>query len=835
MDNKNLLSPDLLSLGMDPLNSQNPFESLLGGDFEGLINQVNPQQLGINDIEQCQADHFENLAFHLSEYELSRIAEEVLSKIEDDITSRADWEEFLAEGLDLLGMDEDVEGEEPFEGSSKAVSSAMLESFLSIVNTICKEVLKQTGPANMECLGNKNPELEEVCDRLKAFVNWYLTKDYKAFNDEIKKAILWSVLYGSSFVHVYKDPITGKIKFKTKNPRDFIVNANCSSWEEATTITTRSYITDKDFRMMIMRGFYRDIDITDDLADLEYDDSQLINTIKKIEGVNGDNFDRKSGRLIYSSYHDMSLKGDELFDEDGKDTGIKRPYFIEIDITSKKIVMIRRNWKEGDDTFERILDIIKLEFMKGLWFYGWGVYHLIGPLTKTATIITRQFIDANTLYNFPGGVRAKSVGRNESSEIKAGPCQFAELDLGTASSIQDVIMPFPYKEPSPVTAQLLQTLEDAIRRIAGASIIQPQDVNANMPFGSAMLIYEEKNKIISSVMGNYWQGITDMLQIFYDLCPDMLKDNAQPIKIPGSVITVRPEEFTDDFNIFSAADTDLNSDALRLLKTQELRRISMETPGQLNDRAITKMLIEQMKLNPEEFMLPDPAAQQVPSLDPISTCMNILAGQPVKAYITQDHQAYLTVLGNLQQQLMQDPMTNGQKLAALQALQQEHQVFMYQLQMENLIGQQLPDDPASLPPEIQNQIAMQAANALMQQQQQQAEQQPQPIDPNAVLMEDVKVKEKGIEIKAQTEKEKLELEKYKIDAESENMAKKLEMEKFVKETEKHMEAIQLEFELKYKQKELEIQEYKLELEKLKLELSAAKDMKEEINSEMVSG
>ena len=70
--------------------------------------------------------------------------------------------------------------------------------------------------------------------------------------------------------------------------------------------------------------------------------------------------------------------------------GVALPYVVTIDKSSSLVLAIRRNWYEDDSKREKRMHVVHYPYLPGMGFYGTGLIHTLGGLTKSATSIMRQ-------------------------------------------------------------------------------------------------------------------------------------------------------------------------------------------------------------------------------------------------------------------------------------------------------------------------------------------------------------------------------------------------------------------------------------------------------------
>lgn len=777
-------------------------------------------------------DHFANLVDVIDHSALVTIAGKLIDRVNEDIESRAGWEIKIDEAIKLLGEDlGDLDNDVPIKKASRVYDPTFQECSTSICATVRAELLPATGPVEIQNINGIDEYLLEASQNVKTYMNYYLTQDYKSFYAETMKTIKWSVDTGSSFKKVFVNPLTEKIESAQIDPEDFIVNSKAVSLDKATLITHKFKVTAKSLRMMQLQGFYKDVKLTA-IMQTTSDDSLIQETLQHKLGIDPDTYyDHNEYYELWECHVDLDVKGFEHLNEEGNPTGLPLPYLVILEPESRQILRICRNWKKHDKSFTRINIFVHYAFAEGLGFYGEGLIQKIGGLARAATQMTRVAQNSAYLAAFPGGLRAKSL-RNESSNLKIGPLEFVEIDTA-GLPISDAIMALPFKDTSPVMLQMIESLQTAMKNISGAAMMSMSEFNPNAPVGTTLALLEKLNINQSSVMRNYHQALGEELKIMFELFKEILPDEPFPFKSNGEKRHIMKKDFHDDVDIIPVSDPNLNSAALRQIRAQELRRMATENPNLFDIRKITEMCCREMKIDPQQVMTPKEEEQEPIPLDPISENMSIMSGKPVKAGITQDHAAHLIVHASLEQELMQDAENNADKIASLKAHKQEHEIFAYQIQMEQMTGHQLPEDPAQLPVEMQNKFALQAAQAIQTSAQAQQESTPQPIDPAMVMLEDVKVKAQLGEQKAQTDQLRLELEMQKLQELSRQKEQEYQLEMFKAQSKSELDQakedlarikaesdekinyLKMDYENQIKQQELELKQMQFELLMLK--------------------
>ena len=745
-----------------------------------------------------EGTHQENLANVLDDMQMSSISANLLDSIDDDLNSRSEWENMLKEGIEQLGLKTEKK-EFPFKDASNVYSSAFMQSLLSFVASARSELLPPQGPVKISIVGNANQQINDQADRVEKWMNYFLTEIADEYYTDTEQALMWCGLYGSVFKKTYFDPSLNRPTSLYIKPQDFVVNYGASSLNTATRATEIIHLTTREIKIRQASGMYRDVSISPQ-DDIMSDQSPIDEQINSISGISPSNFEYNREYELYECHCDLDIRGYEHKDESGEETGIPLPYIVTIDVKSRKILSLYRNWEENDPHYKKINHFTHLLFLTGLGFYGYGLAHIAGGSAKAATILLRQIMDAGMLSNFPGGLRKKGM-RLTDNNVRVGPTEFVEIDCGL-DPISNAIMMMPYKEPSMTLYSLYQKLEESVLKLAASGDAPLADFNPNAPVGTTLALLEQSHKIQSSIIRRLHQAFRNEFKLLFKLFSKCLPDTPYPFNVVGEQTAVMRSDFSDQLNIVPVSDPNLSNSTQRLVTWEAINKIANEHPDLHNMREVVKKYYEALKVpDIDSILLPEKKPEEVLPMDPISENKNAMTGMPLKAGLDQDHDSHMVVHG----QLLQDPQvmqSNPQLGQTLQAHIQEHMSLKYLIQMQQMLQFQMPEDPTKIPPEIQNQIAMEASKQIQQQQQQQKEQgPPPPIDPGAVMMKDVEVKE----MKAQ------------LEAKSNEVKNQLEMTKMQHDFElRQQELMQKQMEMQHKN---EIDMMKIEIERHKLNLN----------------
>lgn len=719
-------------------------EEVLENLFEEMTGDVDEEE---DEFDGPHLGEFnENLAETLNESILNNICAGLLDDIEQDVESRREWELSYTKGIKYLGFKLEDFKDVPFMTACRAFDTTLSTALLRFYSTARAELFPQKGPVSSEIVGVKTQQLEDQAERVSDWMNYYLTKVDRDYYPDSERLLMWVGVVGCVFRKVYQCPTLNRPVARMIDPQDFIVNNDCVSILSSTRLTHKEYLSKKEIILRQNSGFYRDIELPNINDDTEGDESETRKVIDNMEGINTNDYRNKSLVKIYEVHVDLNIEGSNPNQDKLDSDNIPKPYIVTICAPSRRILAIRRNWHEEDPDFNRIEYFTQYNYLPGLGLYGMGLVQLLGSNSVVLTSILRQLIDAGTLKNFPGGLKQKGL-RVENNDKAIGPGEFLDIETG-GQPIQSVIMTMPYNEPSSVLKELRNELIQQTQHLGSTAETQIAENQTNAPVGTTLALLESSTRIQSSIFRSLHKSLSSELTLIYNLFGRYLPDTPYPFMVPGRQISIMRQDFNEKIRIIPVSDPSLNTSTQKILRAEALLRIVNSAPQIHNVKNAYHRMYEAMNVENIDELLP-PDLEAIP-LDPIVENMNSLQGKPLKAAIWQDHVAHMTV---------HEPL--AAESPAMQAHIQEHRAMQYLLDMQQGMGMQMPPLDALQNPQIQNQIAMQAAEFVKSQQAQAQENQPQPLDPNMVLMADIQQKEKAAELKSEESKLRASTEGFK--------------------------------------------------------------------------
>ena len=625
-----------------------------------------------------------NLADYIEDGELGTIASDIVGEIENDIQSRRDWEDQYKSGLELLGMNYEDRAE-PFEGASGIVHPLLAESVTQFQAQAYREMLPASGPVRTHIVGAESPELLSQAERVKNYMNYQITYEMEEYDPELDQMLFYLPIVGSAFKKVYFDPSMQRAVSKFVHAEDLIVPYNATDLRTSTRIAHVIRMNKNEIRKLQLSGFYRDIDLpTSDSGGTNYD--EVKETISDIEGIDkGTGYNEEI--TLHEVHTDLDLIGFEDMDSQGEPTGLKMPYVVTIVEKSSEILSIKRNFNESDPLRRKIPYFVHYKFLPGLGFYGFGLTHMIGGLSRASTSILRQLIDAGTLSNLPAGFKARGA-RIRDDETPLSPGEFRDVDM-VGMDLRQAIMPLPFKEPSQTLYSLLGTLIDSGRRFASMADMKVGEMQGNAPVGTTMAIMERGTKVMSAIHKrlHYSQKIEFKLlaRIFAMDVP------MYPYQVPGAPPEIKQTDFDDKIDILPVSDPNIFSMSQRIALAQTQLQLAQSNPeihGPNGMYQAYRKMYEALGVTNIEAVL-QPPPQPMP-MNPAKENQEALKGGALTAFPEQNHQAHISA----HLAMMSTPVAqaNAAIIMTLQGHISEHVAMMSELQAQQEVMATIPQE-----------------------------------------------------------------------------------------------------------------------------------------------
>ncbi len=665
------------------------------------------------EIDPAQ-DHFANLAETMPDNVLEPLGHKLFDQYTEYKESRSDWEETYRNGLELLGFKYERRTE-PFRGASGVNHPVLAEAVTQFQAQAYKELLPADGPVRTQILGDVNVPKEEQAKRVKDFMNWQIMDQMKEYEPEFDQMLFYLPLSGSTFKKIYYDDLLGRAVSKFVPADDLIVPYSANSLEDAEAIVHVIKVSENELRKQQVSGFYKDIE----LGKPPVTENQLQDKKLELEGITKDG--QEDQYTLFEIHTDLDLDGYEDVGEDGEPTGIKIPYIVTVAQSTQDILSIRRNYSQQDPLKKKKDYFVQFKFLPGTGFYGFGLIHMIGGLTRTATAALRQLLDAGTLANLPAGFKSRGIRvRDDAQPLQPG--EFRDVDA-PGGNIKDQFMTLPFKGPDATLLQLMGIVVDAGQRFAAIADMQVGDMNQQAAVGTTVALLERGSRVMSAIHKRLYVGLKQEFKLLAEVFKTYLPP-VYPYDVPGARREVKVQDFDDRIDILPVADPNIFSQTQRISLAQSQLQLAQSNPQMHNLYQAYRSMYDALGVKNVNAILPPPP-QPMP-MDPALEHIMSMSQKPFQAFPGQDHKAHIDAHLNFMRlnMVQNNPMVMGAlqknilEHISLMAQEQVQIEFVEELQELQMIQQQMQQMGAQNP--AMGQGMMQ--NPQMQQQQQRVQQ-----------------------------------------------------------------------------------------------------------------
>tara|TARA_R110000803_G_scaffold8193_1_gene26367 strand:- start:215 stop:2653 length:2439 start_codon:yes stop_codon:yes gene_type:complete len=617
--------------------SQEEIEQLPEPEVTGPSNVVTNEDGSVDinyeneQMSEMPEDHFANLSDFMDDSALGVLGSDLTEKYQDYKASRKDWEQAYVTGLDLLGFKYNMRSE-PFQGASGATHPVLAEAVTQFQSLAYKELLPSNGPVRTQVIGASSPEKEQQAERVKEFMNYQLMDQMKEYEPEFDSMLFYLPLAGSTFKKVYYDELLGRAVSKFVPADELVVPYSATSLDDAEAIIHVVKTSQNDLRKQQVSGFYRDIEIPEP-------GEEDVNALERKEReLEGQQKTRDENIHTLLEFHiDLDLENFEDKDlQTGEETGIKLPYIVTIEENSREILSIRRNYDQTDPLKKKKQYFVHFKFLPGLGFYGFGLIHMIGGLSRTATAALRQLLDAGTLSNLPAGFKQRGIRiRDDAQSIQPG--EFRDVDA-PGGNIKDSFMMLPYKEPSQTLLQLMGVVVQAGQRFASIADMQVGEGNQQAAVGTTVALLERGSRTMSAIHKRIYAALRQEFKLLAKVFSTYLPPE-YPYDVVGGQRQIKAMDFDDRVDILPVADPNIFSQAQRISLAQTELQLATSNPQMHNMYAVYRNMYEALGVkNIDQVLIaPQPPQPKDPALEHIDA----MGSKPFQAFPGQDHRAHM--------------------------------------------------------------------------------------------------------------------------------------------------------------------------------------------------
>jgi len=581
----------------------------------------------VPEEEAPEEDFYRNLAEEMDDRVLGRMSSQLVSDYKRDKVSRGDWEQAYTQGLDLLGF-KYVNNTRPFQGASGVTHPLLSEAVTQFQAQAYKELLPSDGPVRTSIIGSDTPEVTQQAERVQNFMNYMLMEEMEEYTPDTDQLLFYLPLAGSAFKKIYYDEIKQRAVAKFVPAEDLIVPYYATDLKDCERITHLVKMSENDVLKQQKAGFYRDVELTPK----QPEKSPIQDKLNELEGV------KPAGEKEYQ-YNILEMHVDcnlDEFEAENSEKKVKKPYIVSIDEGSGKILSIYRNYNQDDDTESRREYFVHYKFLPGLGFYGFGLIHMIGGLSRSATQALRQLLDAGTLANLPAGFKSRGI-RIRDDDQPFQPGEFRDVDA-PGGNIKDQFQILPFKEPSGTLFQLLGFVVQAGQRFASIADMQMGEDAQNRAVGTTIALLERGSRVMSAIHKRCYYAMRQEFRLLSKVFADYLPP-VYPYAVTNADRFVKLQDFDDRVDVIPVADPNIFSMSQRVTLANENLKIAASNPQMHNLREAYRRVYEALGTKNIDALL-KPTPPVVPE-DPATENAKALQMQMLKAFPEQDHQAHI--------------------------------------------------------------------------------------------------------------------------------------------------------------------------------------------------
>jgi hypothetical protein len=685
------------------------------------------------DEQEPEFNFAENIAERLSENEARRLADDLIADYRNDVSSRTEWEDTITKGLDLLGVKYNPLNR-PFKGASGVTHPMLNEACVQFQAQAYKELLPPDGPVRAQIVGSPTPEKEQQASRVKDYMNYLLMEKMEEYTTDVDQMLYYLPLTGSTFKKVYYDEILDRPVSKYIHPRDLVVPYYATDLSECERITQVMQMTENEILKKMKLGIYLDLE----LQEPQPNETRSQKKINELEGIKP-----TYNELLYDvleMHVDLDLE-EYTSDVPKKEKNIRVPYIVTVVESTGQVLSIYRNFRADDPKYNRIEYFVHFKFLPGLGFYGFGLLHMIGGLTRTATEALRQLLDAGTLSNLPAGFKSRGMRvRDDDQPIQPG--EFRDVDA-PGGNIKDQFQLLPFKEPSQTLFALLNFVVASGQRFAAIADLQVGEGNQQAAVGTTIALLEKGSRVMSAIHKRCYYAMKQEFKILARICNESLPPE-YPYDVYGGERIIKALDFDDRIDVLPMADPNLFSMAQRVTLAQTQLQIAQSNPQMHNIYEAYRRVYESLGTKNIDMLLTMPQLPQ--PTDPAKENSEALKMQLLQVFAEQDHDAHIQAHTIFMQTRM--VQINPQVYALMQSHISEHISFKATLEVQQMVLQDArlqmmaQQDPQAMQVLVNNMIAQKVVEHTAQLQQMEAQVNNQQQDPL------IRLKQQEIDLRA---------------------------------------------------------------------------------------
>jgi hypothetical protein len=658
---------------------------------------------GAERVSQDDSDeHSSNILFDLDEREQAELADKIIEWVDVDIESRSDWHRRMENAMELLGLN-NIPGEElPFDGASAVTFPLIGEAVVQFQSRAIEEVFPSEGPVKVKMVGEVTVEKEDQAERVKNHMNYQILDQDRSYFWEVDSMLFYLPLGGSAFKKTYYDPVQDMVVSRFVKSDDFIVPYIATSLATSPRYTHRMFKNESEMRKLFESGFWEEID----LPDVQPYVSEHSTDEREFEDTADDRSPEVHSKdnvyTVYECHCDLVLDRDQ--ERYGSMSPL--PYIVTVERETRKIMSIRRNWKEDDPLKIKRLWFTHYKYLPGLGFYGFGLLHMIGSVAEATSGTIRALLDSAAFANMQGGY-VSSDAKFKPGDEHIDPGVYKEVNM-SAEELNRAFYTPPFKDPSPALAKLFEVLMDAGKSFTHSTEVITGEAKNTGPVGTTIALIEQSSKPFSAIHRRLHMAAAEEFKLRAELNYEFLPDQ-YPYNVADAENVILRQDYDGRVDVIPISDPNIYSTTQRIAQGQALIELSDTHPSLYNQMAVHERFLKAMRIPDYEELL---NKREPMRLDPVSENMQLLQGGSANAFIDQDHDAHIQTHINFVNGLM--PEALEQIGPAMQAHMAEHYAYKYWVEMNRQLGGQIPQPgqfgpEQPMPPEVEMQLAQLAS------------------------------------------------------------------------------------------------------------------------------
>jgi hypothetical protein len=494
-------------------------------DAQGRLNIPTPDggtiiRINWQEKRSGKTSHGENLAVGMNPSKLYALADDLIREIQADDRTRADYLQTLAKAIEMLGIrieeqrSSDNDSSAPLEGMATFRHPLLFQSAIRFQADFVAELLPSGGPVKVQDdsgtpppgvsgMDNQPPELaglttNDIAKALEKDFNHYLTTTASEYYPDTTRMAFWVGLMGGGFKKVYHCPLRKRPVSESIDVNDLIVDHSATDLRNAARVTHRIKIRHVQLRRMIRAKVYRDVELGQPMQkqDAVEQAQSRATGVAFINTLPSDHL-----HTLYECATDRDIEDDDYL-----------PYKITVDLDSREVLSIYRNWDEDDDLKLSRQEIVKYSYLDALGFYPLGLVHVLGNTVRALTAAFREFLDAGMFGNFPGFLYSDDAGKQLTNLFRVAPGSGMPIKTG-GKPIGEVIMNLPYKSPDAAFMAFIQHMEESGKALGGEASVPLNEGTSNMPVGTMLAQIEQTLKPIKGVFKGLHRSQAEEFQL----------------------------------------------------------------------------------------------------------------------------------------------------------------------------------------------------------------------------------------------------------------------------------------------------------------------------------